>query len=153
MAYGREAGDEAAHPGGRREIRRLLRLLRGAEARRRQGRARLDLERHLPCLHAGGRCVSLLKILLTNYCLYDCAYCINRRSSNVPRARFAVQEVVDLTIAFYKRNYIEGLFLSSGIASPPTTRWKSASGFRAPARGARLARYILLKTISEASEA
>src|SRR5215212_4386714 len=62
-----------------------------------------------------GRCVSLLKILLTNYCLYDCAYCVNRRSSNVPRARFAVQEVVDLTIAFYKRNYIEGLFLSSGI--------------------------------------
>src|SRR5215212_8648452 len=62
-----------------------------------------------------GRCVSLLKILLTNYCLFDCAYCINRRSSNVARARFAVQEVVDLTIAFYKRNYIEGLFLSSGI--------------------------------------
>lgn len=55
-----------------------------------------------------GRCVSLLKILLTNYCLFDCAYCINRRSSNVPRARFAVREVVDLTLAFYKRNYIEG---------------------------------------------
>ena len=62
-----------------------------------------------------GRCVSLLKILLTNYCLYDCAYCINRRSSNVERARFAVDEVVRLTIEFYKRNYIEGLFLSSGI--------------------------------------
>src|SRR3954468_24734303 len=62
-----------------------------------------------------GCCGTALKILLTNYCLYDCAYCINRRSSNVPRARFAVQEVVDLTIAFYKRNYIEGLFLSSGI--------------------------------------
>src|SRR3954465_11717156 len=62
-----------------------------------------------------GRCVSLLKILLTNYCLFDCAYCVNRRSSNVPRARFSVDEVVDLTVAFYKRNYIEGLFLSSGI--------------------------------------
>jgi len=62
-----------------------------------------------------GRCVSLLKILLTNQCLYDCAYCINRRSSNVRRARFSVKEVVDLTLNFYRRNYIEGLFLSSGI--------------------------------------
>ncbi|HEY2050523.1 MAG TPA: putative DNA modification/repair radical SAM protein [Caulobacteraceae bacterium] len=62
-----------------------------------------------------GRCISLLKILLTNYCIYDCAYCVNRISSNVPRARFSVEEVVDLTLNFYKRNYIEGLFLSSGI--------------------------------------
>jgi len=62
-----------------------------------------------------GRCVSLLKILLTNFCLYDCQYCVNRRSSDVPRARFTVDEVVDLTLDFYKRNYIEGLFLSSGI--------------------------------------
>jgi len=62
-----------------------------------------------------GRCVTLLKILLTNQCLYDCAYCINRRSSNVPRARFTVEEVVTLTLDFYRRNYIEGLFLSSGI--------------------------------------
>lgn len=62
-----------------------------------------------------GRCVSLLKILLTNQCLYDCAYCINRRSSNVPRAKFTVEEVVQLTLDFYMRNYIEGLFLSSGI--------------------------------------
>src|ERR1700758_3717571 len=62
-----------------------------------------------------GRCVSLLKILLTNSCVYDCAYCISRRSSNVRRTRFSVDEVVDLTLAFYKRNYIEGLFLSSGI--------------------------------------
>ena len=62
-----------------------------------------------------GRCVSLLKILLTNFCIFDCAYCINRSSSNVERARFTVDEVVDLTLAFYKRNYIEGLFLSSGI--------------------------------------
>ncbi len=62
-----------------------------------------------------GRCVSLLKILLTNFCIYDCAYCINRASSNVQRARFSVDEIVELTLNFYKRNYIEGLFLSSGI--------------------------------------
>ncbi len=62
-----------------------------------------------------GRCVSLLKILLTNFCIYDCVYCINRASSNVQRARFSVDEVVELTLNFYKRNYIEGLFLSSGI--------------------------------------
>ncbi|SFS88644.1 putative DNA modification/repair radical SAM protein [Brevundimonas viscosa] len=62
-----------------------------------------------------GRCVSLLKILLTNFCIYDCAYCINRASSNVARARFSVDEVVRLTLEFYRRNYIEGLFLSSGI--------------------------------------
>lgn len=62
-----------------------------------------------------GRCISLLKILLTNSCIFDCAYCINRKSSNVRRARFTTEEVVRLTLAFYKRNYIEGLFLSSGI--------------------------------------
>jgi len=62
-----------------------------------------------------GRCISLLKLLLTNVCIWDCAYCINRRSSNVRRARFKPEEVVKLTIEFYKRNYIEGLFLSSGI--------------------------------------
>jgi putative DNA modification/repair radical SAM protein len=62
-----------------------------------------------------GRCISLLKILLTNSCIFDCHYCINRKSSNVRRARFTVEEVVRLTLAFYKRNYIEGLFLSSGI--------------------------------------
>ena len=62
-----------------------------------------------------GRCISLLKILLTNSCIFDCAYCINRKSSNVRRARFTVAEVVRLTLEFYKRNYIEGLFLSSGI--------------------------------------
>jgi len=62
-----------------------------------------------------GRCVSLLKILLTNFCVFDCVYCVNRSSSNVARARFSVKEVVDLTLDFYKRNYIEGLFLSSGV--------------------------------------
>ena len=62
-----------------------------------------------------GRCVSLLKILLTNHCIFDCAYCVSRKSNDVKRAAFTVEEVVDLTINFYKRNYIEGLFLSSGI--------------------------------------
>jgi putative DNA modification/repair radical SAM protein len=62
-----------------------------------------------------GRCVSLLKILLTNYCIYDCTYCVNRNSSDTPRARFTPEEVVRLTLEFYKRNYVEGLFLSSGV--------------------------------------
>lgn len=66
-----------------------------------------------------GRCISLLKVLLTNVCIYDCLFCVNRRSSNVRRARFSVEEVVRLTIDFYKRNYIEGLFLSSGIIKTP----------------------------------
>jgi putative DNA modification/repair radical SAM protein len=62
-----------------------------------------------------GRCISLLKVLLTNHCIFDCHYCINRKSSNVERARFSPQEIAELTLSFYKRNYIEGLFLSSGI--------------------------------------
>jgi putative DNA modification/repair radical SAM protein len=66
-----------------------------------------------------GRCVSLLKVLLTNHCIYDCAYCVNRRSNDVPRAAFTPEELIDLTIQFYKRNYIEGLFLSSGVARSP----------------------------------
>ena len=66
-----------------------------------------------------GRCVSLLKILLTNFCTYDCVFCVNRVSSDIRRARFTPQEVVDLTLDFYKRNYIEGLFLSSGIIQSP----------------------------------
>lgn len=66
-----------------------------------------------------GRCVSLLKILLTNHCIFDCAYCVSRRSNDVKRAAFTVKEVVDLTINFYRRNYIEGLFLSSGIFKDP----------------------------------
>jgi predicted DNA-binding helix-hairpin-helix protein len=62
-----------------------------------------------------GRCISLLKIMLTNYCIFDCAYCINRRSNDIPRATLTVTELVNLTIEFYRRNYIEGLFLSSGV--------------------------------------
>ena len=68
---------------------------------------------------ADGRCISLLKVLMTNYCLYDCKYCINRRSNDIPRARFTPRELADLTINFYRRNYIEGLFLSSGIIQSP----------------------------------
>ncbi|GHU08851.1 putative DNA modification/repair radical SAM protein [Alphaproteobacteria bacterium] len=66
-----------------------------------------------------GRCVSLLKIMFTNACIYDCAYCINRRSNDIPRATLTVQELIDLTIEFYRRNYIEGLFLSSGVINNP----------------------------------
>jgi putative DNA modification/repair radical SAM protein len=66
-----------------------------------------------------GRCVSLLKVMLSNYCIYDCAYCINRRSNDIRRATLTVQELVDLTIEFYRRNYIEGLFLSSGVINHP----------------------------------
>jgi predicted DNA-binding helix-hairpin-helix protein len=66
-----------------------------------------------------GRCVSLLKILLTNSCSYDCQYCVNRSSSDIPRARFEPSEVVALTLDFYRRNYIEGLFLSSGVLKSP----------------------------------
>ncbi|MDR1335528.1 MAG: putative DNA modification/repair radical SAM protein, partial [Tannerella sp.] len=66
-----------------------------------------------------GRCVSLLKIMLTNYCIYDCAYCINRRTNDIRRTAFAVSELVELTVEFYRRNYIEGLFLSSGVVRSP----------------------------------
>jgi putative DNA modification/repair radical SAM protein len=99
-----------------------------------------------------GRCVSLLKILLTNYCLFDCAYCVNRRSSNVRRARFSVREVVDLTVAFYKRNYIEGLFLSSGIIRSPDYTMEQMNRVAKDLRRKHGFRgYIHLKTIPEAS--
>lgn len=98
-----------------------------------------------------GRCVSLLKILLTNYCLFDCVYCINRRSSNVARARFTPDEVVRLTIEFYKRNYIEGLFLSSGIIrSPDYTMEQLILVAKKLRTEHRFAGYIHLKTIPEA---
>ena len=66
-----------------------------------------------------GRCISLLKILMTNHCVYDCKYCINRASNDVKRATFTPQEICELTVEFYKRNYIEGLFLSSGVLKNP----------------------------------
>jgi putative DNA modification/repair radical SAM protein len=99
-----------------------------------------------------GRCVSLLKILLTNFCLYDCVYCINRRSSDVPRARFTATEVVRLTLAFYKRNYIEGLFLSSGIIqSADYTMEQLVEVARSLREDHDFRGYIHLKTIPEAS--
>ncbi|WP_054887361.1 putative DNA modification/repair radical SAM protein [Pseudomonas sp. NBRC 111130] len=98
-----------------------------------------------------GRCVSLLKVLLTNFCLYDCQYCVNRRSSNVPRARFSPEEVVRLTLDFYRRNCISGLFLSSGIIRSADYTMEQLI------RVARLLReehhfrgYIHLKTIPDA---
>ena len=99
-----------------------------------------------------GRCISLLKILLTNYCLYDCLYCINRVSSNTPRARFAVDEVVQLTLDFYRRNCIEGLFLSSGIIrSPDYTMEQVVEVARVLREEHDFRGYIHLKTIPEAS--
>ncbi len=68
---------------------------------------------------ADGRCISLLKILFTNVCIYDCTYCVNRSSNSIPRASFTPEEIADLTMNFYRRNYIEGLFLSSGIIQSP----------------------------------
>ncbi|HYG26315.1 MAG TPA: putative DNA modification/repair radical SAM protein [Caulobacteraceae bacterium] len=101
-----------------------------------------------------GRCISLLKILLTNFCIYDCAYCINRVSSNTPRARFSVQEVVDLTLAFYKRNYIEGLFLSSGIIrNADYTMEEMVRVARSLRLDHHFQGYIHLKLIPEASPA
>jgi len=101
-----------------------------------------------------GRCISLLKILLTNSCVFDCLYCINRRSSNVRRARFTVEEIVTLTLGFYRRNCIEGLFLSSGIIKDPdytmeqvvrvARTLREEHGFRG---------YIHLKTIPDADPA
>jgi putative DNA modification/repair radical SAM protein len=99
-----------------------------------------------------GRCVSLLKILLTNFCFYDCVYCVNRRSSDVPRARFSVREVVDLTLSFYRRNYIEGLFLSSGIIqSADYTMEQMVEVARVLREDHGFRGYIHLKTIPEAS--
>jgi putative DNA modification/repair radical SAM protein len=101
-----------------------------------------------------GRCISLLKILLTNYCQFDCHYCVNRVSSNVPRARFTVREVVDLTLGFYKRNYIEGLFLSSGIIrSPDYTMEQVVLVAESLRHEHRFGGYIHLKTIPDADEA
>lgn len=99
-----------------------------------------------------GRCISLLKILLTNYCQYDCLYCVNRVSSNVPRARFTVAEVVDLTLDFYRRNCIEGLFLSSGIIrSPDYTMEQVVEVARRLREEHDFRGYIHLKTIPDAA--
>ena len=99
-----------------------------------------------------GRCISLLKILLTNFCQYDCLYCVNRVSSNVPRARFSVDEVVALTLDFYRRNCIEGLFLSSGIIrSPDYTMEQVVEVARVLREEHDFRGYIHLKTIPDAA--
>ncbi|MEO7688234.1 MAG: putative DNA modification/repair radical SAM protein [Sphingomonas sp.] len=98
-----------------------------------------------------GRCISLLKILLTNSCIFDCHYCINRKSSNVRRARFTADEVVQLTLAFYRRNYIEGLFLSSGIIrSSSYTMEQIVEVARSLREDHHFRGYIHLKTIPDA---
>jgi putative DNA modification/repair radical SAM protein len=98
-----------------------------------------------------GRCISLLKILLTNSCIFDCHYCINRKSSNVQRARFTAQEVVQLTLSFYRRNYIEGLFLSSGIIrSSDYTMEQIVEVARSLREDHGFRGYIHLKTIPDA---
>jgi len=101
-----------------------------------------------------GRCISLLKILLTNSCIFDCHYCINRKSSNVSRARFTVEEVVELTLGFYRRNYIEGLFLSSGIIrSSDYTMEQIVAVARRLREEHQFRGYIHLKTIPDADPA
>ena len=100
-----------------------------------------------------GRCVSLLKILLTNYCIYDCRYCVNRVTSDTPRARFTPDEVVQLTLEFYRRNYIEGLFLSSGIIqSPDYTMEQLIAVARSLRETHQYYGYIHLKAVPGASE-
>jgi predicted DNA-binding helix-hairpin-helix protein len=99
-----------------------------------------------------GRCVSLLKILLTNFCIYDCLYCVNRVSSNIARARFSIDEVVRLTLDFYSRNYIEGLFLSSGIIRDADYTMEQLVGVAKSLREEHDFRgYIHLKTIPDAN--
>lgn len=101
-----------------------------------------------------GRCVSLLKILLTNYCTYDCVFCVNRVSSDIRRARFTPDEVVSLTLDFYKRNYIEGLFLSSGIIQSPDYTMEQVIEVARKLREVHsFGGYIHLKTIAGCSEA
>jgi putative DNA modification/repair radical SAM protein len=100
-----------------------------------------------------GRCVSLLKLLLTNYCIYDCSYCVNRISSDTRRARFTPKEVVFLTLEFYKRNYIEGLFLSSGIIQSPDYTMEQMVSVAKELRSTHLfGGYIHLKAVPGASE-
>ena len=99
-----------------------------------------------------GRCISLLKILLTNFCIYDCSYCVNRVSSHVERARFSSEEIVTLTLDFYKRNYIEGLFLSSGIIqSSDYTMEQLVETAKTLRKVHDFRGYIHLKTIPDAS--
>jgi len=126
----------------------------GAPKRSSEGKDGLGASTGMGICHSytpDGRCVSLLKILLTNFCIYDCQYCVNRRTSNVPRARFTVQEVVKLTIDFYLRNYIDGLFLSSGIIQSADYTMEQLVAIARELREVHQFRgYIHLKTIPDA---
>jgi putative DNA modification/repair radical SAM protein len=126
----------------------------GTTTRSSLGKAGIGSTEGMGICHAyapDGRCISLLKILLTNFCIFDCRYCVNRVSSNVKRARFSVDEVVTLTLDFYKRNYIEGLFLSSGIIqSPDYTMERLVEVARVLREDHNFRGYIHLKTIPEA---
>ena len=126
----------------------------GAPKRTSSGEAGLGSTTGMGICHSyapDGRCISLLKVLLTNFCLYDCSYCVNRRSSDVPRARFTPDEVVTLTLDFYRRNYIEGLFLSSGIIQSPDYTMEQLVRVAKTLREVHDFRgYIHLKTIPDA---
>ncbi|WP_290093514.1 putative DNA modification/repair radical SAM protein [uncultured Muribaculum sp.] len=99
-----------------------------------------------------GRCIALLKVMLTNYCMYDCAYCINRRSNDIKRATMSVSEVVEVTMEFYRRNYIEGLFLSSGVVRNPDYTMERLARVAQDLRTVhRFNGYIHLKSIPGAS--
>lgn len=127
----------------------------GAEKRNSRGSGGIGSTQSMGICHSyapDGRCISLLKLLLTNFCVYECSYCVNRASSNVPRARFTVDEVVYLTMEFYKRNYIEGLFLSSGIIQDADYTMEQLVAVARKLRvEERFGGYIHLKTIPEAS--
>jgi len=102
---------------------------------------------------ADGRCISLLKVLMTNHCVYDCKYCLNRRSNDVPRTTFEPAELCELVIEFYKRNYIEGLFLSSGVLRDPTyTMQRMCETLYLLRTKYRFNGYIHVKTIPGASD-
>ena len=126
----------------------------GAPRRTSSGEAGLGSTTGMGICHSyapDGRCISLLKVLLTNFCLYDCSYCVNRRSSDVPRARFSPEEVVRLTLDFYRRNYIEGLFLSSGIIRSPDYTMEQLVRVARTLREVHDFRgYVHLKTIPDA---
>ena len=100
-----------------------------------------------------GRCISLLKVMLTNYCMYDCAYCINRRTNDIKRATLSVSELEEITMEFYRRNYIEGLFLSSGVVRNPDYTMERLTAIVRDLRTVhRFNGYIHLKTIPGASQ-
>ena len=147
------------------DIRHKLRILADAakfdascasSGSKRSGGAGLGSTQGMGICHSytpDGRCISLLKVLLTNVCIYDCAYCINRRSSDVERATFEPEEVVRLTMEFYRRNYIEGLFLSSGIRrSADDTLGRMIEVARVLRERERFGGYIHLKAVAGASE-